>query len=212
MKRIAEDAIAMVELILLREKALAIRKVLLEGDPAKKILEYAENNPIDLLVISSAISATPPPGIIGSTAKKIISKSNKPVLVYTPLSIISSDSIKNILLVANKPSEREINKMLSIASTIAGKFNAYVFAYIIGDKDTVDVIKRRLKDLQLNYKIMEPARENVEAEILEITQNMDLVIVNKTKALEEKIPLLKHHISPLCRSLAGLSRSPVMIV
>lgn len=215
MKRIAEDAIAMVELILLQEKVLAIRKVLLEGDPAKKILEYAENNPIDLLVISSAVSATPPPGIIGSTAKKIISKSSKPVLVYTPLSTTPSDSIRNILLVANKPSEREITKMLDVVSTIAKEFDAYVFAYIIGNKDIASVIKKRLEDLRLNHKIMEPTKENkenIEAEVLELTRNVDLVIINKTKALEEKIPILKYHVSSLCKSLAGLSGSPVIIV
>lgn len=165
-----------------------------------------------MLVISSAVSVTPPPRIIGSTAKKIISKSSKSVLVYTPLSVTPSGGIRNILLVANKPSEREINKILDVASTIARKFNAYVFAYIIGNKDTVNVVKKRLEDLRLNHKIMEPTRESIEAEILELTQNTDLVIVNRTKAPEEKIPLLKHHISSLCKSLTGLSRSPVMIV
>ena len=212
MKRIAEDAIAMVEIILLQENVLAIRKVLLEGDPAKKILEYAENNPIDLLVISSAVSATPPPGIIGSTAKKIISKSSKPVLVYTPLSTTPSGSIRNILLVANKPSEREITKMLDVVSTIAKEFNAYVFAYTIGNKDIASVIKKRLEDLRLSHKIMEPTKENIEAEVLELTRNVDLVIINRTKALEEKIPILKYHVSSLCKSLAGLSGSPVIIV
>ena len=209
MKRIAEDALAMVELALLHEKALAIRKVLVEGDPAKKLIEYAEHNPIDLIVLSSAVGETPPPGIIGSTAKKIIAKTTRPVLVYTSLTRQPPEKINNILLVLNKPSHHEEQRMLDIAVTIAKRFNAKIIAYVIGGLENLESL---LKKHDIEYTIVKPTREVTIDEIIEYTRRVDLVIVNKTRALEEKIPILKHRLSTICRSLTGLSESPVIVM
>ncbi len=207
MKNIAEDAIALIELALTKEHVLAIRRVVLEGDPAKKLVEYAESNPIDLIVMSSAKSETPPPEIVGSTARKVLSKTSKPVLIYTPLSA-PPHSVNKLLLVFNKASHIDIDKIVDIARTITSSHsNVRITVLVIGDSTYV---KEKLMEKNLGFNLIE--HSGGYEEVVEYTKDTDLVIVNKTKGFEEKIPLLRKHVTTLTRMLAGLSFSPVIVV
>ncbi len=207
MKNIAEDAIALIELALMKEHVLAIRKVVLEGDPAKKLVEYAEANPIDLIVMSSAKSETPPPEIVGSTARKVLSKTSKPVLIYTPLSA-PPHKVGKLLLVFNKASHLDIDKIIDIAETITMAHRGVkITALVIGDPAHV---KEKLEEKKLSYDLIDHTSSY--EEVVEYTKDTDLVIVNKTKSFEEKIPLLRKHVTTLTRMLAGLSFSPVIVV
>ncbi len=207
MRNIAEDSIALIELALIKEHVLAIRKVVLEGDPAKKLLEYAEFNPIDLIVMSSAESEAPPPEVVGSTARKVLSKTSRPVLIYTPLSR-PPHSFNKLLLVFNKASRIDIDKIIDIAETIAMSHSGMgITALVIGNPTYV---KEKLREKKLSFDLIE--HSNSYEEVVEYTKDTDLVIVNKTKGFEEKIPLLRKRVTTLTRILAGLSSSPVIVV
>ncbi|MFC1958753.1 universal stress protein, partial [Chloroflexota bacterium] len=65
-----------------REASLAVRvkPVILDGDPAAEIIEYAEKNDISLVVMVSHGRSGIMPWAMGSTAVKVIQRISKPVL------------------------------------------------------------------------------------------------------------------------------------
>lgn len=68
----------------LRDKGLAVSSAMLIGKPAKTILQYAEDNSIDLIGLSSHGLSGITKWVYGSTASKIIEGSSKPVLLIRP--------------------------------------------------------------------------------------------------------------------------------
>jgi nucleotide-binding universal stress UspA family protein len=72
-------------LTLLKERLLAegikVETATLEGDPAGEILDYAERNAIDLIMINSKGRTASPHTIFGGVADRIIRHSHIPVLV-----------------------------------------------------------------------------------------------------------------------------------
>ncbi|AEH60280.1 UspA domain protein [Methanosalsum zhilinae DSM 4017] len=63
------------------DKNLNVETVLLEGDPCKEILAFADKKNVDLIVIGTMGKSKVLKVLIGSTAEKIIKNSNIPVLI-----------------------------------------------------------------------------------------------------------------------------------
>ncbi len=59
-----------------------VRTMVLRGDPASTILNYAEQNGIDLIVLGQRGLMTRP-GLLGGVARKIVNMGNVPCLVVT---------------------------------------------------------------------------------------------------------------------------------
>jgi len=68
----------------LKEKGLKVRTVLLEGDSANEILDYAANNPVDLIAMGSHGRSGISRWAYGSVASKVLRGIATPILVVTP--------------------------------------------------------------------------------------------------------------------------------
>ncbi len=68
----------------LKEKGLKVRTVLMEGDPAHEILEYAANNPVDLIIMGSHGRSGISRWAYGSVASKVLRRIATPLLLVTP--------------------------------------------------------------------------------------------------------------------------------
>ena len=68
----------------LRQEGVSATAVLLEGNAAEKILEYAEKNEVDLIIMSTHGRSGPARWLFGSIADRVVRHSRVPVLVTTP--------------------------------------------------------------------------------------------------------------------------------
>jgi nucleotide-binding universal stress UspA family protein len=68
----------------LRSKGLTVDSVCMEGDPAKAVIKYAQEHPIDLIALATH-GRNEVSWIFGSTAEKIVSHASAPVLLIRVL-------------------------------------------------------------------------------------------------------------------------------
>ncbi len=68
----------------LRQEGISATAVLLEGNAAEKILEYAEENDVDLIIMSTHGRSGPARWLFGSVADRVVRHSRVPVLVAAP--------------------------------------------------------------------------------------------------------------------------------
>ena len=81
-KEDAEEYLAAMEKRL-KEKGLKVRAVLLDGDAANEILDYAVNNPVDLIAMGSHGRSGIRRWAYGSVASKVLRGIATPILVVT---------------------------------------------------------------------------------------------------------------------------------
>lgn len=79
----AQDYIAAMEKKL-KEKGLKVRSELLIGSPGEEILDYAANNPVDLIAMASHGRSGLSRWAYGSVASKVLRGIATPILVVTP--------------------------------------------------------------------------------------------------------------------------------
>ncbi len=82
-KEDAEKYLAAVEKRL-KEAGLKVRTDLLEGDPADEILNYAANNPVDLIAMATHGRSGLSRWAYGSVASKVLRGIATPLLLVTP--------------------------------------------------------------------------------------------------------------------------------
>ena len=68
----------------LTNKGIFVKSVLLEGNPSQVILDYAAQNGIDLIIISSHGHSGISRWAFGSVANKVVNSSSVPVLISIP--------------------------------------------------------------------------------------------------------------------------------
>jgi nucleotide-binding universal stress UspA family protein len=68
----------------LRENGVAAKGVVLKGKAADVVLEYAEKNNVDLIIMSTHGRSGPVKWLFGSVTEKVVRHSSIPVLVATP--------------------------------------------------------------------------------------------------------------------------------
>jgi nucleotide-binding universal stress UspA family protein len=78
---VAEDILKDAAVSVLRQKLEINKKYHLEGDPAQKIIEQAENDKCDLIVVGSHGQTGISDWLLGSVSAKIYNYSNLPVLI-----------------------------------------------------------------------------------------------------------------------------------
>ncbi len=67
-------------------KDLDVETVILKGNPASEVAEFAEKNDIDLIIVSTTGKGALEKLLIGSVAESIVKRSTKSVLVVKPIS------------------------------------------------------------------------------------------------------------------------------
>jgi nucleotide-binding universal stress UspA family protein len=65
----------------LKSEGLPVIPVVVEGDPAERILKYASENDIDLIIITSHGRSEARRWVFGSVAQKIVQNSSTPVIM-----------------------------------------------------------------------------------------------------------------------------------
>jgi nucleotide-binding universal stress UspA family protein len=65
----------------LRKKGVAVKTVVLSGNPAEKIIEYSHNSGVELIIMSTHGRSGISRWVLGSVADKIIRQSEVPVLI-----------------------------------------------------------------------------------------------------------------------------------
>lgn len=220
-ERIAEDAVNDVELALLGGNCLAVRKVILHGDPAKELLRYARSNNIDLIVITSSISPTPPPEPVGSVASRVTSGADVPVLVYTPLSNKLLDQIMQkphtVLLAALDISH--IETALPLATSIARVHGADINIITMKrpGSNVLEYVRRHLTELNVRFEITTVAvgsTEDYVSKVLEESYHANVLVVKRLAGVLGRSVLKlvsRRRLSAFERSFMGLSPIPVII-
>jgi len=68
----------------LRDKGVKVRSQVLLGDPAEEIIDYAENEGVDLIVMCSHGASGIRRWVFGSVTEKVLRGTATPVLVIRP--------------------------------------------------------------------------------------------------------------------------------
>jgi nucleotide-binding universal stress UspA family protein len=68
----------------LKKDGLAVKAVVVDGRPAEEILDYAQKNKIDLIVMASHGRSGVSRWFFGSVAQKVMQHSSVPVLMVSP--------------------------------------------------------------------------------------------------------------------------------
>ncbi len=221
-EKIVREAIEEIELILRKNGVHYIKKAIVHGDPVKKIKEYVEQYNIDLIVLTSSSSPTPPSRLIGSTASKIISIIPKPSLIITPYSF----ERKEYLL------RGEIDKIGMVCLDISRVQRAVELAYYLCRKHnaSLDIIlsrktnRNRLIELQnrlsrMGLRTDTLVIDHVDIEdfvkkSLEELSDAKAIIITRQRTITEKMhfPFLHHRVTKYERLFMGLSAVPIFIV
>ncbi len=221
-EKIAKEAIEEIEFLLHKNGVHYIKKAIVRGDPVKKIKEYAEQYSIDLIVLSSSSSPTPPPRLIGSTASKIISVVPKPLLVITPYSFErKEDLLKNwinkIGLVCLDISR--VQKAVELAYYLCRKHNALLDIVLSKktNRDKLIELQNKLGRIGLRTNTVVIEHSSVEDFVkrsLEELSDARAIIITRQRTVTEKIhfPFLHHRVTKYERLFMGLSAIPIFIV
>ncbi len=65
---------------------ITARKIVLKGEPAQNILDYAEKNSVDLIIMTTHGRSGPARWAMGSVAERVTQHSSVPVLIIAPAS------------------------------------------------------------------------------------------------------------------------------
>lgn len=216
MQRIMDDALNDVELALMEKRVITIRKVVLEGNPVKKLVEYAYKYPIDLIVISTSRNEMVPIGVIGSTARRIIAKTNVPVLVYTPLSPSKEIMIKRVLILPILTSSDRIKLLKEIVDDLAKRMKVEIAVHTKLFEEASKILITELEKESLKYnsfseEIKEPR------ELMELIEKHDLVVMPRyrkgiTQRVKTTIPKTGDTNAHIDIIITGLSPRPVILV
>jgi nucleotide-binding universal stress UspA family protein len=68
----------------LRKADIVVQVVSRDGSPAEEILDYAKNNEVDLIIMTTHGRSGPSRWLIGSVADKVIRNATVPVLMISP--------------------------------------------------------------------------------------------------------------------------------
>ncbi len=216
MQKIMEDALHDVELALVEKGVMTVRKVVLKGNPVKKLVEYASKNPIDMIVLSTSRNEMVPIGVIGSTARRIIVKTDVPVLVYTPLSPSENIVVNKILVLPIEAPHERIELIKEILSDLSKRTNASITIYDGFSEEASELLKNKLNGEKIDCRIIKRRIEKPQ-DLIGLLEEHDLIIIPRCKkgiTQKVKITLFKTVDASACVDMVvvGLSPRPVILV
>ncbi len=216
MQKIMEDAIHDVELALLEKGAIAVRKIILKGDPVKKLVEYTVKNPIDLVVISTSRNEMIPRGIIGSTARKIIERIDIPVFVYTALAHSDRLDVNKVLVLPIETLDNRIYLLKEIVKDLVKRFNTGITIHTEFSTEKSRHLADELDKENIEYNIDDRKIEKP-LELEELLEEYDLIIIPRCKkGITQRVRSSLYRVGGAVECIdlvvAGLSPKPVILV
>ncbi len=220
LERIITEAMDEVELILYKHESITVKKRILYGDAVNEINKYISDNRIDLLTITSSATPTPPPGLVGSTASRLVASTSIPVLVVTPIAYENKDKllegIDTVTIACINTSL--LDKAVNIAYNIARRHTRYIRLIVSShaDRDKAVYYRDKISSLGLNVSldtIKHHTLSEFAEKTLKITGNKDLLIVaRQKKTMQSIIPWRRKRLSIYERLFMGLSHVPILFV
>lgn len=192
-------------------------KAIVYGKPHNAILNYVSKVDADALSLASASTLTPPPGLIGSTASKLVIRCKRSILVYTPSSPPPPRSIENIVVIFDR--KHAMEELMLTAHRLAR--DARISITILAPnreaatRETIEAIRRTgiMADV-LPIKSGSPDR------LIDALKGTDLVIVGRHAVVRELTRILpfldrvmgRRSFTELGLALLSLSPAPVLII
>ena len=218
MERLAEEALRDIEKVLFDNGCLTVRRALLYGEPAKEIIKYVSTNSIDLVVVTSSTTTSPPIDVLGSVASKIIAGLKIPTLVYTPFSdkVLDKDRVETIALVAQDLDQ--LSKIIPLATTIAKRHRSELNLFTMESGELPETTGNFLRSSGVRFKLKQlisSTSEELVNEILRLGTSTDLIIVKRFESLIRRSIygiLARRELELHERVLLGMSPSPIIIV
>ena len=223
MESIAQEALHEIEMTLHRFNVLGIKKVILEGRPEDELIKYVSNYSIDLVTITSSVSESPTPEVIGRVAKKVIAESPTPVFVYTPFSPDPPETISKLALLVEEGEIWDEGRLLEIVEALvrgSKGFKALLMCTHYGKLcvDTEEILRREGVSTEYIHLRGHLEIERLK-EVLSDVRGYDLLIVGRgSKRLKEivkgrrRLFRVKSRLSMREHILAGLSPAPVLML
>ena len=192
-------------------------KAVVYGKPHKAILRYVSKVNADALAMASASTLTPPPGIIGSTASKLVLRCRRSLLIYTPTSPPPPKSIGNIVIVFD--GKHAMEELLLTAKRLA---EGARISLAILSADRASASREALeagRRTGIRADIL-PIKGGSPDRLVDALKGHDLVIVGRHAIVRELamlVPFLdivigRKSFTDLGLALLSLSPAPVLII
>ncbi len=176
---------------------------------------------MDLIVLTSSSSPTPPPRLVGSTVSKLVSAVDIPALIATPYSFENKDKlltgIDSVGLVCLDI--HRIEKALLLAHHIVRRHSSTLYLIVSGktDRDKVKCVHEELmgKNIKSDLILIDHVGiDDFVEKTLREAEKLKLLIITRQKRLVAKLhlPLLAPKLSAYERAFIGLSPVPIIIV
>ncbi len=196
MRRIAEDAVASVELALLGRKVITVKKVVLSGKPEDELAKYASEKRVDLIAIAPSLDGrlhTP------RLVQRLVERSMKPVFIYTQNAKSPPKQVSRVV-VASYTSEG-FTKCFDILKHIVDEYNPRLVACELSEGlEPPKNFKERVKCVG----------ENAKEKLLQISNDADLVVLvaETSKDMKRK----RFRLGRLEEELIHCSKAPVILL
>lgn len=192
-------------------------KAVVYGKPHKAILRYVNEANAEALILASSSTLTPPPGLIGSTASKLILRCKRHLLIYTPASPPPPKEVRDAVVVFDRKHPMEelllaVEKLLpdariSVAILAADRAAA--------SREVFEATRRT----GIRAHVL-PVRAGSPERLIDLLKRHDLVVVGKDAVVREFtriIPFIdtllgRRTFTELGLGLLSLSPAPVLIV
>ena len=192
-------------------------KAVVYGKPHKAILKYVSEVRADALAIASASTLTPPPGLIGSTASKLVLRCRRSILVYTPASPPPPKALSDVVVVFDR--KHPMEELLLTAKRLAGEARISL-AILAADREAA---AREALEASRRTGIKAdvlPIRGGAPDKLIDVLKGADLIIVGRHAVVREItriMPFLdrvmgRRSFTDLGLSLLSLSPAPVLII
>ncbi len=201
----------------LEEEGVHPVKSIVYGKPHRAILKYVSKVGADALAIASASTLTPPPGLIGSTASKLVLRCKRPLLIYTPASPPPPKSIEDIVVVFDR--KHAMEELLLTARRLSrdARISLAILAAdrVAANREALEASRRTgIRADVLPIKGGSPER------LVDVLKGHDLVIVGRhavIRDLTRLIPFLdrligRRSFTDLGLTLLSLSPAPVLVI
>lgn len=192
-------------------------KAVVYGKPHKAILRYVTEAGADALTVASASTLTPPPGLIGSTASKLVLRCKRSLLIYTPASPPPPKVLEDVVVVFDR--KHAMEELLLTARRLAGEARISL-AILAADREAA---AREALEASRRTGIRAdvlPIKGGSPERLVDVLKGHDLVIVGRHAVVRELTRLLpfldrvmgRRSFTELGLALLSLSPAPVLVI
>jgi len=203
--KISREALLCSEMVLSQYRVLAIKKIVLRGDPSKEIVNYVKQRNIDLVVLTSGVTEESPPRLVGAVSRELIASLPNPLLIYPPSAKKFEGGLSKALIVPVDELVTNPSRFMDAVKRLAvrGVEEALVMSKEEGKlrRDVEKVLEER--GVKVTRLSLPPFPEGL-AEMVKLSGEVDIVITGKSYTGRKVL-------SEYQETVAGLMSAPVIM-